>query len=55
MINELPAALAEAADRAGDSDHDAAMLAHTLLLGASVPTASPQWRTFAGPVPPAVP
>lgn len=45
VLDELPAAL----DEAGAGDPETAMLAHTLLLGATVPAASPQWRTFADP------
>ena len=49
VINELSAALAEADSCDGTRDHETAMLAHTLLLGATVPTASPRWRAFVGP------
>lgn len=47
VIRELPAALAEADD--GTQQRESAMLAHTLLLGATVPAASPHWKTFAPP------
>ena len=49
VIKELPAALAESDDLDDDRNRETAMLAHTLLLGATVPTARPQWRAFAGP------